>query len=167
MPTPTTRLRKAQARWPNTTKKASTRSWCAAPAGKRGEVLNPAMDRPEVHENMAEVRRRELAKSAQVIGYDEVVMLGYRDSGMLGSPANEHPASFAQAPLDEAVGRLVELIRRHKPQVIVTYPDEQKEYPHPDHVRVHEISVAAFDAAGDLGMYPGVGDPFEPLKLYH
>ncbi len=81
-------------------------------------------------------------------------MLGYRDSGMPDSPANSDPRSFAAAPLDEAVGRLVAIIRRTRPQVIVTYPQDQSGYPHPDHLRVNEISELAFDAAGDPDRYP-------------
>ncbi len=135
--------------------------------GEEGEILNPAMDTAEVRDNIHEVRLAELADAAAIIGYDEVVMLGYRDSGMPDSEANANPASFARAPLDEAVGRLVAVIRRERPQVIVTYPEEQSEYPHPDHIRVHEISVAAFDAASDPGRYPDAGDPFSPAKLYY
>ncbi|HMD46212.1 MAG TPA: mycothiol conjugate amidase Mca [Acidimicrobiales bacterium] len=135
--------------------------------GEEGEVLNPAMDTPEVRASIHEVRVRELEESAEVIGYDEVVMLGYRDSGMPGADANGAPGSFASAPLDEAVGRLVAVIRRERPQVIVTYPDEQSEYPHPDHLRVHEISLVAFDAAGDPDRFPEAGEPFTPLKLYY
>jgi mycothiol S-conjugate amidase len=86
---------------------------------------------------------------------------------MPGTDANARPDSFAQAPLDEAVGRLVAVIRRVRPQVILTYPDDQSEYPHPDHLRVHEISLAAFDAAADPDRYPDDGDPFVPLKLYY
>ena len=96
-----------------------------------------------------------------------MVLLGYRDSGMPGSPANANPASFAMAPLEEAVGRLVAVMRRERPQVVVTYPDEQSEYPHPDHLRVHEISVAAFEASGDPQRFVGTGKPFTPLKLYY
>jgi mycothiol S-conjugate amidase len=65
------------------------------------------------------------------------------------------------------VGRLVTVIRRERPQVILTYPDEQSEYPHPDHLRVHEISIIAFDAAGDPDRFPEAGKPFVPLKLYY
>ena len=90
--------------------------------GEEGDILNPAMDRPEVKENMAEYRRNELKAATDIIGYDEVVMLGYRDSGMPDSEANKNPDSFAMAPLYEAVGRLVEIIRRVKPQVIVDLP---------------------------------------------
>ncbi len=135
--------------------------------GEAGDILNPAMDTAEVRAELAAVRRRELAASTAVIGYDEVVMLGYRDSGMPGTPANEDPACFARAPLEEAVGRLVEIVRRERPQVIVTYDEDQSGYPHPDHLRVHEISVAAFDAAGDPDAFPGTGAPWQPRKLYY
>src|SRR5918911_2321823 len=96
-----------------------------ATGGEAGDILNPKMDRPEVRERLPEVRAEELAKSAEAIGYDEVVMLGYRDSGMPGTPENEDPRSFARAELDEAIGRLVAVIRRERPQVIITYGDEQ------------------------------------------
>ena len=135
--------------------------------GEQGEILNPAMDRPEVVERLHEVRLEELARSAEIIGYHDVVMLGYRDSGMPGTPANEDPGCFARAPLDEAVGRLVEVIRRERPQVVVTYGDNQEGYPHPDHLRVHEVSVAAFGAAADPAAYPEAGPPWQPLKLYY
>ena len=130
--------------------------------GEEGDILNPAMDTPEVRADIGKVRLAELKASTQIIGYDETVMLGYRDSGMPGTEANARPDSFAQAPLDEAVGRLVAVIRRERPQVILTYPDEQTEYPHPDHLRVHEISLAAFDAAGDPDRFPEAGDPVRP-----
>ena len=135
--------------------------------GEEGDILNPAMDRPDVRENLPEIRREELRRSAEAIGYDEVVLLGYRDSGMPESEANAHPASFAQADLDEAVGRLVEVIRRARPHVVVTYHEDQQGYPHPDHLRVHDISVMAFDRAADLLAYPDLGQPWQPLKLYY
>ncbi len=135
--------------------------------GEEGDILNPAMDRPEVRANLAEHRRAELAAATSIIGYDEVVMLGYRDSGTPDSEANKHPESFAMAPLEEAVGRLVGIIRRIRPQVIVTYPDEQSRYPHPDHLRVHEISAVAFDAAADPAAYPEAGEAFAPAKMYY
>jgi mycothiol S-conjugate amidase len=133
--------------------------------GEEGEILNPAMDQPGVRARLAEVRRGELDQAAQIIGYDEVVLLGYRDSGMPGSPANSDPRSFAAAPLEEAVGRLVAVIRRTRPQVIVTYPQDQEGYPHPDHLRVNEISELAFDAAGDPGQFPEAGPRWQALRL--
>lgn len=135
--------------------------------GEQGEILNPAMDRPEVRERLAQVRLEELAASMEVIGYDELVLLGYRDSGMAGSPANEDPRCFARIDHDEAVGRLVSAIRRHRPQVLVIYGDDQRGYPHPDHLRVHEIGLAAFEAAGDPAAHLHAGDPWQPLKLYY
>jgi len=133
--------------------------------GEEGDILNPAMDKEDVRENLTEVRRQELQRAAEIIGYDEVVMLGYRDSGMPDSPANGDPRSFAAAPLEEAVGRLVAVIRRTRPQVIVTYPRDQSGYPHPDHLRVNEISEIAFDAAGDPDRYPDAGPVWQPLRL--
>jgi len=135
--------------------------------GEEGEILNPAVDTPENHANLAQVRREELERAAEIIGYDELVMLGYRDSGMADSEANLHPESFAQAPLEEAVERLVRIIRLVRPQVVVTYPEEQSGYRHPDHLRVHEISVLAFEAAGDPDQFPLAGTPFTPSKLYY
>ncbi len=134
--------------------------------GEAGDILNPAMDRPEVIENLPNVRRDELATAAKIIGYDEIVYLGYRDSGMPDSEWNAHPEAFANADLDEAVGRLVEIIRRVKPQVIVTYPEDQSRYPHPDHLQVTAITLPAWEAAGDPDAYPELGEPWTPSKLY-
>jgi mycothiol S-conjugate amidase len=135
--------------------------------GAEGEILNPALDTPEVRADIAAVRRRELDEATAVIGYDEVVLLGYRDSGMAGSEANAHPDCFAAAPLDEATERLVSVIRRTRPQVMVIYGDDQSGYPHPDHLRVHEAGLAAFRAAGDPARFPGAGAPHQPAKLYY
>jgi mycothiol S-conjugate amidase len=135
--------------------------------GEAGDILNPAMDRPEVRERLHEVRMEELARSTAAIGYDEVVLLGYRDSGMPDTPENADPRCFARAPMDEAVGRLVKIIRGERPQVIVTYADDQEGYPHPDHLRVHDITLPAFDAAGDPDAFPEAGPPWQPLKLYY
>ena len=135
--------------------------------GEAGDILNPAMDTEEVRSRLHDVRMEELAEATRIIGYDEVLMLGYRDSGMPDTEANLDPASFAQAPLEEAVGRLVAAIREHKPHVLMTYADDQEGYPHPDHLRVHEISVIAFDKAGDPDAYPELGEPWQPLKLYY
>lgn len=135
--------------------------------GEEGDILNPAMDTPEVRRRLPAIRMEELAKAAAIIGYDEVVFLGYRDSGMPGSEANKHPDAFANAPLEEATGRLVAQIRQACPQVVVTYPEVQDEYPHPDHLRVHEVTMAAWEAAGDPERFPEAGPPFTPSKLYY
>lgn len=134
--------------------------------GEEGDILNPAMDRPEVRADLEAVRRRELDDAAAIIGYDEVVMLGYRDSGMPDSEANARPDAFANAPLDEAVGRLVEIIRRERPQVVVTYGDDQKGYPHPDHLMVHDVTMPAIEKAADPEAYPDAGAPHRVQKVY-
>jgi mycothiol S-conjugate amidase len=135
--------------------------------GEEGDIHNPAMDTPQVRADLGAVRAEELRRSVEAIGYHEVVMLGYRDSGMPDSPANHHPASFHRADLDEAIGRLVAVIRRTRPQVILTYGDDQRFYPHPDHLRVHDISLPAFERAGDPAWYPEAGGPWAPSKLYY
>ncbi|MGN6693078.1 MAG: mycothiol conjugate amidase Mca [Aquihabitans sp.] len=135
--------------------------------GEAGDILNPVMDTPEVRADIGAVRRAELDASAAAIGFAEVVMLGYRDSGMPDSPENADPRCFARAPEDEAVERLVAVIRRVRPHVILTYGDEQSGYPHPDHLRVHDISIIAWEAAGDPGRFPEAGEPWTPSKLYY
>lgn len=135
--------------------------------GEEGDILNPAMDKPGVRERMTEIRAAELDAATAIIGYEQVYRLGYRDSGMPGTPSNEDPRCFGQAPLDEAVGRLVEIIRAERPQVIITYPNEQRQYPHPDHLRVNEISEIAFDAAADPDRFPDAGPVWQPLKMYY
>lgn len=135
--------------------------------GEEGDILNPAMDRPEIRDNLHQVRLNELAEAAAIIGYDEVVLLGYRDSGMPDTDANANPLNFANADFGEAVSRLVGVIRRERPQVIITYPDDQGSYQHPDHLRVHDISVPAFDYAGLPDYRPDLGDPWAPSKLYY
>ena len=134
--------------------------------GEAGDILNPALQNSETEENLPQVRAEELALSAKIIGYNRVVMLGYRDSGMPESEHNDNPEAFMNAPFDNAVGKLVTIIREEKPQVIVTYPDERKGYNHPDHLMVHDISLPAFEAAGDPQKYPDSGEPWQPSKIY-
>ncbi|RSM69749.1 mycothiol conjugate amidase Mca [Amycolatopsis sp. WAC 01375] len=135
--------------------------------GEAGSVLNPAMDRPEVLANMTEVRREEMARAAKILGVSHA-WLGFVDSGLPeGDPLPPVPeGSFAVVPLEESTGALVKVIREFRPHVIVTY-DENGGYPHPDHIRTHEISVAAFDAAGEAERYPDAGEPWQPMKLYY
>ncbi|MGQ0573152.1 MAG: mycothiol conjugate amidase Mca [Pseudonocardia sp.] len=135
--------------------------------GEAGSILNPAMDRPDVLANMAEVRRGEMALAAQILGVQHR-WLGFVDSGLPEGdpPPPLPPGCFAMIDLDEATAPLVELVREFRPHVVVTY-DENGGYPHPDHIRCHEISVAAFAAAGDPTRFPGAGPAWQPLKLYY
>ena len=132
-----------------------------------GDILNPAVDTPETRANLYEVRMAELQASVDALGYASLHLLGYHDSGMPETEPNARPDNFANAPLDEAVERFVRIIRAERPQVIITYRDEQNFYPHPDHIRTHVISGPAFDAAGDPDAFPDAGDPWQPSKLYY
>ncbi|WP_370944583.1 mycothiol conjugate amidase Mca [Amycolatopsis sp. cg5] len=135
--------------------------------GEAGSVLNPAMDRPEVLANMTEIRREEMARAAKILGVQHK-WLGFVDSGLPeGDPLPPVPeGSFAVVPLEESTEALVRAIREFRPHVILTY-DENGGYPHPDHIRTHEISMAAFDAAAEPDRFPGAGDPWQALKLYY
>ena len=135
--------------------------------GGAGSVLNPAMDRPDVLENIIEVRREEMARAAKILGIQHR-WLGYQDSGLPeGDPTPPLPEGcFALVPLEESVPSLVEVIREFRPHVVVTY-DENGGYPHPDHIRTHEISMAALDAAADPAYEPELGKPWETLKVYY
>ncbi|MSO36679.1 MAG: mycothiol conjugate amidase Mca [Acidimicrobiia bacterium] len=135
--------------------------------GEEGDILNPAVDTPEVRADLTNVRVKELENSADAIGYASLQMLGYRDSGMKDSDANSHAENFANAPFDEAVEKLVRIIRAERPQVLITYGDESAYYPHPDHVKVHQISMPAFEAAGDAEAFPDAGSPWQPKKIYY
>jgi mycothiol S-conjugate amidase len=135
--------------------------------GERGDILNPAMDRPEISENIAQVRREEMDRARQILGVQQE-FAGFVDSGLPeGDPLPPLPeGSFATLPVEEAAEPLVASIRRFRPHVILTY-DEQGGYPHPDHIMTHKVSMRAFDTAGDPEAYPAAGDPWQPLKLYY
>jgi mycothiol S-conjugate amidase len=135
--------------------------------GERGSILNPAMDRPEVIADMPAVRRKEMATAAEILGVQHR-WLGFVDSGLPeGDPLPPLPEGcFALEDVDVATRPLVALIREFRPHVLVTY-DENGGYPHPDHIKTHVISVAAFDAAADPEAFPGTGEPWQPLKLYY
>jgi len=135
--------------------------------GERGDILNPAMDLPEVHGRIAEIRRDEMAKAAEILGVEHT-WLGFVDSGLpkgdLPPPLPE--GCFALVPLEVSTAALVRVVREFRPHVIVTY-DEHGGYPHPDHVRCHQVSVAAYEAAGDYCRFPDAGEPWTVSKLYY
>lgn len=136
--------------------------------GERGDVLNPALkDDPEVLRDIAEFRRHEMARAVEVLGVQHT-WLGFVDSGLPeGDPLPPLPdGCFALEPLHVASAPLVRLVRSFRPHVMITY-DENGGYPHPDHIMCHNVSVEAFEAAGDPERYPGTGDPWQPLKLYY
>ncbi|KQU39720.1 MULTISPECIES: mycothiol conjugate amidase Mca [unclassified Rhodococcus (in: high G+C Gram-positive bacteria)] len=135
--------------------------------GERGDILNPAMDIPGVRERMSEVRKEEMAAAAAILGVRQT-WLGFVDSGLPeGDPLPPLPEGcFALVPLEESTEALVRVVRDFKPHVMTTY-DEKGGYPHPDHIRCHEVSVAAYEAAGDPEQFPGTGEAWEVSKLYY
>jgi mycothiol S-conjugate amidase len=135
--------------------------------GERGSVLNPAMDRPDVWADIAAIRRAEMDRAREILGVRQE-WLGFVDSGFPeGDPLPPLPdGCFAAVPLTVSVPPLVEVVRRFRPHVMTTY-DEQGGYPHPDHVRCHEVSVAAFDEAADPSLHPDLGPAWATPKLYY
>ena len=135
--------------------------------GERGSILNPKMDRPDIAANITEVRRQEMERARDILGVRQD-WLGFVDSGWPeGDPQPPLPEGcFALVPLEEATERLVRFMRDFKPHVVTTY-DEKGGYPHPDHIRCHEVSMYAFEAAADPDRYPEAGAPWQVLKLYY
>ncbi|HEY6058777.1 MAG TPA: PIG-L family deacetylase [Candidatus Limnocylindrales bacterium] len=149
--------------------------------GEMGEIVIPDLDTPDNHRRLAELRAAELEAAMAELGVTEWENLGYRDSDMMGRPANVDARSFWQADPDEAARRLTWLVRLHRPDVMTTYNDFGG-YGHPDHIRTHDVAVRAFARAGDAAWYPeqlapehggsgpssGAGGlaPWAPRKLY-
>jgi mycothiol S-conjugate amidase len=140
---------------------------CTLTGGERGDILNKAMDRPDVRANLPGIRRAEMAAARDILGVRQR-FLGFVDSGLPeGDPLPPLPdGCFALQPLEVASAPLVAAVREFRPHVMLTY-DENGGYPHPDHVMTHRVSVEAFEAAGDPDRYPGSGEPWQPLKLYY
>lgn len=137
--------------------------------GERGDILNPQVDPTEVEGRMPEVRRAEMAEAARILNLGAHYWLGFVDSGLpdWGKWDEGLPDDcFAKAPLDAPVERLVEILRNERPQVVVTY-DEHGGYPHPDHIMVHKVSMAALDAAADPSAYPELGGVHRVAKVYY
>ncbi len=131
--------------------------------GAAGSVVD---DYKDAHDRLTAVRAEELQKAVGILGAT-LHTLGYRDSGYINDPAGEHPDAFINAPMVEAVGKVVALIRQIQPQVVVTH-DEMGGYLHPDHIMCWKITTAAFPAAGDLAQYSELGlAPYQPLRLYY
>lgn len=134
--------------------------------GERGDILNPQYAHTKM--DIPTLRITEMAKAADILGVAHT-WLGFEDSGYHeGDPDTwDLPkGSFGALGVDVETEALVRVIRAFRPQVMTTY-DEDGGYPHPDHIRCHVISMAAFEAAGDPDMFPGTGDPWQPLKLYY
>jgi len=135
--------------------------------GEAGDILNPDFVFPKPGMSITDIRAIELEKAVKVLDVKSVHFLGYRDSGMAGTPENHHPQAFARADQQEAIARLAEIIRRVRPHVIVTY-NERGTYLHPDHIMANRVTLRAFHAAGDRGYHVGPKlAPWQPTKLYY
>ena len=142
-------------------------SLICATRGEAGEISDPNLARPE---NLGEVREEELRAACRALGVQDVIVLGYRDSGMDGTEDNHHPGAFSRADMGEIVGHVVEVVRRVRPQLLLTF-DPSGGYGHPDHVAAHTAAVEAFSAASDPSRYPeqlirGL-QPHRPDRLYY
>lgn len=134
--------------------------------GENGEIVDPILDTAETKARLAEVRYQELTASCGILGIANLEMLGFRDSGMAGTPENDDPRSFNKAPIDEAAGRLVRLIRAYRPQVLLA-DNEEGSYGHPDHIMSNRVSTAAFERAADPDYRSDRGPAHRIDKLYY
>ena len=119
-------------------------------AGEEGEIHNLA---PSLRPRLGAVRTGELREACTILGVDRLELLGYRDSGMAGAAANDHPRSLSRARIDEVAARLVLLLRAERPEVVVTYTPDGT-YGHPDHRRAHDATVAALRVLRREGWSP-------------
>ncbi len=117
------------------------------------------------YSSITERRQAELDCAARALGLTSLTMLGYRDSGMAGTPANEHPAALAAQPPEAVAARVAHAIRRLRPHVVITF-DPIGGYRHPDHIAIQQATVEAFHAANDPARFPGDDPPWQPQKLY-
>jgi len=131
--------------------------------GEVGEISDPALATPET---LGEVREGEMRAATQALGVEHLWFLGYRDSGMVGTPENDDPRALLQANPAEVVGKIVEVIRTFRPQVVVTF-DETGGYGHPDHITAYKHTTSAFYAAADAVQYPELGPAHLVSKLYY
>jgi N-acetyl-1-D-myo-inositol-2-amino-2-deoxy-alpha-D-glucopyranoside deacetylase len=138
--------------------------------GEEGEIHDPTLDYDEAFPRLKAIREEELRCSLAALrgpypGELQLHLLGYRDSGMMGTESNERPESFWKSDLDVATGRLVAVVRAVRPAVMVTY-DPNGNYGHPDHINAHRIAAGAWDGAADPSRYPEAGEPHEVAKFY-
>ncbi|HLJ67410.1 MAG TPA: PIG-L family deacetylase, partial [Chloroflexota bacterium] len=126
--------------------------------GEAGEMHDPDLDPDDATPRLGAIREQEARRACALLGTEDVYFLGYRDSGMKDTEANQDPANFMNAPMDEAVDRLLAIMREMEPDVIVTY-DENGGYGHPDHIMTHRVATEAFERAR--------GEPWGPEKLYY
>jgi LmbE family N-acetylglucosaminyl deacetylase len=127
--------------------------------------VGEGMDADQVRPRLGEVRLAELTRALELLGAGTPRLLGYRDSGMRGTPGNGHERAFWRADFDRAVGQVVAHIRDVRPDVLVTY-DGFGLYGHPDHVQAHRVALVAGEAADVAALYPEAGPAWRVRKVY-
>jgi LmbE family N-acetylglucosaminyl deacetylase len=133
-----------------------------ATKGEHGEVAEGVLDPGET---LGDRRVKETQAAADVLGIDGVEFLGYTDSGMMGEPENAAAGSFWSADLEEAAGRVAELLRRESADVLTVY-DENGNYGHPDHIQVHRVGVRAAELAGTPHVFESTVNRDEMLRNF-
>jgi LmbE family N-acetylglucosaminyl deacetylase len=123
-----------------------------------GDVGTVEPEHMKGYASIADLRLAEFACATEAAGFNEVIAFGYRDSGMMGTPDNEHPESSWQAPLEVITEKVVEVMRRVRPQVVMTF-NTFGAYGHPDHIKINQAAVAAFRQLQS--------EPEHPEKLYY
>jgi LmbE family N-acetylglucosaminyl deacetylase len=134
-----------------------------ATRGEAGEMSTGYM---EGYSSIGERREAELRCAAGILGIKEIYFLGYRDSGMQGSPDNKHPRALAIQPVDEVAAKIAHQIRKFKPDVVLTF-DPIGGYRHPDHIAIHKATVRAFEKSDDPSFGADVLEGYQAKKLYY
>lgn len=111
------------------------------------------------------MREEELRCAASILNLKAVYFLGYRDSGMPGSPDNQHPRALAAQPVEQVAREVAAFIRQIRPQVVITF-DPIGGYRHPDHIAIQRATVLAVQMAGDPQQNIQDLPPYAPEKLY-
>ena len=135
----------------------------------KARIADSAPDVATAQEALAIERADELAKAVAILRISQAYQLGYRDSGMAESTANQNPRAFTNVVVPDATARLIEIVRRERPQVMVSY-NEVGGYGHPDHIMAHRIALLAYMGANNTEVYPQLSDetpPWQPLKFYY
>lgn len=136
--------------------------------GEAGDILNPALEgSPKAIRDIAGLRREEMAHAARTLGVEHR-WIGFVDSGLPdGDPAELTPSGcFYRTPTDVAARPLISVIRAFRPHVVTTY-DERGGYPHPDHIKTHEVTMEAVARAAEEGANPELGAPWSVQKVYY
>ncbi|HEX9888659.1 MAG TPA: mycothiol conjugate amidase Mca [Nitriliruptorales bacterium] len=132
--------------------------------GEAGEVLNPNYPSDIPEGALTAIRKAELEASIQIIGFSRAYQLGYPDSGYHEDPSGVPEGTFARTSADVSGADLAAILRRERPQVVVTYPEDGG-YPHPDHIMTHAVTLRAVELAADPDA--GVdGEPWQVAKVY-